>query len=381
MVLPYRERNLKIFQREPIEKVLFQPRFMYWFNRNRVFIPKERHDGVLHDNTIPDEFFGLDSLEMHQALNVSIRYCAESLGMGLFYQQTKKDSGVKTKISSSPEGESITTLETPVGTVRQKSKGGYTTEHYVKTPEDMEPIKYMLDNTTFHFNPTTFEIAEDIYKETGIGIAQGYYSRSPFMKLILNYVGFENTVILLARHKKATEELLKFMSDWDDRMYDVLVDCPVKLLNFGENIDGNLISPRYFKKYLVPYWNERVKQLRDAGKFSYAHFDGSLRDLIPLIKLTDFDGIEAATPLPQGDVTVAQIKEGLGDKILLDGIPATLCMPHFPESRLEETVNELLELFAPNLILGISDELPPNANISRFKLISKIVDEYKLDKR
>lgn len=381
MVLPFRERNLKIFQREPIEKVLFQPRIMYWFNGNRVFIPKKRHDGTLHDNTIPDAFFGLDSLEVHQALNISIRYCAETLGLGLFYQQTKKDSGMKTKISSSPRGETITTLETPVGTVRQKSKGGYTTEHYVKNPEDMEAIKYMLDNTTFHFNPNSFGIAEDIYEETKIGIPQGYYPRSPFMKLILDYVGFENTVLLLARHKKVTEEFMKFMSDWDDRMYETLVECPVQILNFGENIDGNLVSPRYFKKYLVPYWNKRVNQLRDAGKYSYAHFDGALKNLLPLIKDTDFDGIEAATPLPQGDVTVAEIKEGLGEKILLDGIPATLCMPHFPESRLKENVEELIELFAPNLILGISDELPPNANISRFKMVSKIVDEYKLDKR
>jgi hypothetical protein len=35
------------------------------------------------------------------------------------------------------------------------------------------------------------------------------------------------------------------------------------------------------------------------------------------------DGIEAITPEPQGDVTLEEMKEGLGDDlVLLDGIPA-----------------------------------------------------------
>jgi hypothetical protein len=39
-----------------------------------------------------------------------------------------------------------------------------------------------------------------------------------------------------------------------------------------------------------------------------------------------FDGIEALTPSPQGDATLEEIKEHIGDKILLDGIPAIYFM-------------------------------------------------------
>jgi hypothetical protein len=102
--------------------------------------------------------------------------------------------------------------------------------------------------------------------------------------------------------------------------------------------------------------------------------DGSLKDLLPLIKETEFDGIEAATPEPQGDVTVDELKEALGDKILQDGIPATLFMPQFSATRLEDTVKRLVELFAPNLILGVSDELPPNGQIGRFGIITRILE-------
>ncbi|MHA1700265.1 MAG: hypothetical protein ACTSWN_15585, partial [Promethearchaeota archaeon] len=260
MVRTFRERIIRVFERQPIERIVFQPRIMYWFNGNRVYTPLHRHDGILHDQTIPKEFFGLDSLEVHQALDASIRYCGETLSLGIFGNQLKKNNQIKTKVSRSQDGEVVLKHETPVGTIQQKSKGGYTTEHFIKHPEDFEVVKYMVEQTEFVFNQHPFNFAEEIFEETGLGIAQSYYSRSPLMRMILNYAGFENTVILLSRHRKTTLEFMKFLDEWDDKMYDVLVSCPVRILNFGENIDGNLVSPRYFKQFLVPYYKKRVKQ-------------------------------------------------------------------------------------------------------------------------
>ena len=373
----FRERILRTYRREPIKRVVFQPRIMYWFNGNKVMVPKERHESQLHDASIPEAFFGLDALEMHQELDVSIRYAAETLGLGMFSTHLKK--GAKSHFKAYTEkdtGVHVQTLVTPLGKLEQKSRDGYTMEKFVKHPEDLEVMKFMIGEQEFLFNKYGFDLAEEIFEDTGLGVAQSYYQRSPFMRCILNYLGFETTVLFLVRYRKQMADFMNFMEECDDQMYDVICDSPMQILNFGENIDGNLISPRYFKKYLVPYWEKRVKQIHDAGKFCHAHFDGALKDLLPLIKLTSFDGIEAATPLPQGDVTEYEIKEGLGDKILLDGIPATLCMPHFPIHRLEENVKLLLELFNQNIILGISDELPPNAEITRFSRVKKIVNDF-----
>ncbi|MBD3185605.1 hypothetical protein GF325_02155, partial [Candidatus Bathyarchaeota archaeon] len=319
-------------------------------------------------------YFGLDSLEVHQALDASIRYPAETLGIGMFGTRYKKNAEIKTKRRVEKDGTSITMHETPVGSVSQKNKDGYTFEKMVKHPEDIEVVKYIISQTEFFFNEGGFHLATEIMED--MGVPQSYYSRSPFMKCILNYLGFETTVIFLARHRKIMNEFLDFMEEWDDGMYEVIVDCPMKILNFGENIDGNLISPRYFKKYLIPYYNKRVKEVHDAGKFCHVHMDGALKDLLPLVKDTEFDGVEAATPEPQGDVTIQEIKKGLGDKILLDGIPATVFLPHFPESRLHDTVHEVLDTFYPNLILGVSDELPPNAEIARLPGVAKQVKEF-----
>jgi hypothetical protein len=39
-------------------------------------------------------------------------------------------------------------------------------------------------------------------------------------------------------------------------------------------------------------------------------------------------------------------------------------------------VHKLIDLFAPNLILGISDEISSTGDIERIRLVGRIVDEY-----
>jgi hypothetical protein len=317
----------------------------------------------------------MDLLEVHDALGASIRYCAESLSVGLFAVSMKPGTKVKTRGYAESDGTQVTVFDTPVGSVTEKHKGGYPVEHPVKHVEDLEVMKYIISEQEFSFNPYGFDLAEEVLE--GRGIAQGYYKRSPFMSCVLQYLGFQTMVIFLKRYKQKTEEFMRFIGEWEDKMYDILVASPVKILNFGENIDANLAPPRYFRDYCIPYYNRRLKQLHDAGKYCHIHMDGSLKDLLPLVKDTHFDGVEAATPEPQGDVTVEEIKEGLGDKVLLDGIPATLFMKEFPESRLEDTTRRLIEQFGSRLILGVSDELPPNGQIGRFKTVSKVVEQVK----
>jgi hypothetical protein len=127
---------------------------------------------------------------------------------------------------------------------------------------------------------------------------------------------------------------------------------------------------------MVEYYNKRVRQLHRAGKFCHIHIDGAIRPLLPLLHLVEFDGIEAATPKPQGDVEIDELKEGLGDKILLDGIPAVLFIPVYTRDQLREFTLQVLDTFSPNLILGVSDELPPTADIRMMELVSEIVEKF-----
>ena len=194
-------------------------------------------------------------------------------------------------------------------------------------------------------------------------------------------MGLENTIYALTDHPRQTHDFLRAIDEWDDRMYETLLSSPLQILNFGENIDANVDSPGLFEEYLIPYYKKRVAQIHQRGRFCCIHMDGSLKPLLPLINEAGFDGIEAATPLPQGDVTLEELRDALGDTILIDGIPAILFLPNQPQATLEAFAVKVLEMFSPNLILGVSDEVPPTADINRVKAVSRIVENLHPRKR
>ena len=76
-------------------------------------------------------------------------------------------------------------------------------------------------------------------------------------------------------------------------------------------------------------------------------------------------------------MTLEETREALGDDMfLLDGIPAIYFDDTFPVSVLEDCVARLIELFAPRLVLGISDEISSTGDIERIRVVKDIVDAY-----
>ncbi len=379
-----RQRILETFRREPVSRIVWQPRIYYWYYGNRLQnrLPEGYEDCSKldtmyetiqpYDGDVPQRYKGMSMLEIYDDLRTSPRYAPEVLGIQVF--KSKTDPG-KVKVASHLDGTTRTTIhETPLGTLREVTKRGYHTEHPVKSPQDMKVMQYILDHTDFQFDAHAFQVAERAFDDRGV--VQTYYPRSPLQRLIISYMGFENTIYALTDYPSETHDLMKAIEVWDDQMYEVIANSPLEILNFGENTDAFINSPRLFSKYLIPYYNKRVDQLHQANKFCHIHMDGALKPLLPLIKETHFDGIEAATPLPQGDVTLEELKEALGDKILLDGIPAICFLPDRPVEELEACTDKILEMFSPNLILGVSDEVPPPADIERIRIVTEIVERF-----
>jgi len=364
--MTFRERNLRTFERKPLDRILWQPRIYYWYN------------GRTEAGTMPEKYEGKSMSEIYDDLHASPRYPGEVLGISVF--RTELDDTVQQHVSE--EGRDIITVsQTPVGSLREVVRkgsigtGGYHTEYPVKTPEDMAVMQYILDHTQFRFDEEAFKKAEVTFGPRGV--TQTFYPRSPFQRLALNYMGWKNTIFALNDYPQQTEAFMEAIEEWDDKMYEVILDSPLQILNLGENIDANISPPELFEKYLIPYYKKRVDQIHQRGKFCHIHMDGALKPLLPLINEAGFDGIEAATSLPQGDVTLEELKAALGDTILLDGIPAILFLPQYSERELLDFATKAIELFAPNLILGISDELPPPADIEKVRLVSDLVEDYK----
>jgi len=366
-----RERVLNTFAREKIDRIVFSPRLYYWYYGNRLW-RRPRTDKKC-GGTIPKYILRKSLLGIFDYLEASPRYVIENFYLPIIWPR-KKITYVRFRWGKDRDGSLITVYKTKLGNLYKKSRGGHLIEYPVKTVNDMKILKNIIEHTKFHFFLPVFKLAKKLIGDRGV--VGTYYARSPLMSLITQYMGFERTVVNLKRYPNEMEDLMKFIDDRQDDMFKTLCNSPIKILNFGENIDCNLTPPRYFEKYLIPYYEKRVKQFHRVGKFCHIHMDGSLRDLLPYLEGLPFDGLEALTAKPQGDVTLKELQKSIGNKILLDGIPSILFLPQYSFKYVKDYTYKVLEMFSPNLILGVSDELPPNSDFRKLEMIASIVKKY-----
>lgn len=360
------------FAKKEVDKIVWQPRIEHWYNVNKV------------RGTLPEKYRNKEILEIYDDLGASVRYYYGPSGdiskpkTYLKFNYTKQ-----AKVKEIKDGNDVYVIyDTPIGQLTGKKRlsewgcSWHYTEFPIKKISDLKILEYVLKNTVVEFDYEFYKKAEN--KIGARGVIQFYFDRSPLQELILFEMGVENTFYAFYDHPERMKEFLKIAEEAQDQMYAVLEKCPALILNFGENIDVNIDSPSIFREYLIPYYKRRVAQLHKAGKICHLHMDGSLKPLLKFVNEAGFDGIEAATPLPQGDVTLEELKAALGDTILLDGIPAILFLPNSSDEQLEKFTTRLLNLFSPNLILGISDELPPGGDLKKVKFVSRVVAKFKV---
>ncbi|MEN8007692.1 MAG: uroporphyrinogen decarboxylase family protein, partial [Candidatus Krumholzibacteriota bacterium] len=274
-----------------------------------------------------------------------------------------------------------TVVETPVGTqtaVHRKSLNsphGITLKWEVETLEELKVATWREENAAWEWDQEEF----DRHMRTcgDLGAPTMFMPRMNVQCLYIEKMGVEKGVYAMFEWPTEIETFFGVLDESHDRLIDVINPSPVEIINFGENIHAGTLSPDLFRGYHLPACRRRCEKLHGAGKFVTSHWDGDTKPLLPFARETGLDGIEAITPYPQGDVTLEEMKDALGDEIfLLDGIPAIYFDDTYPVETLIECTEKLIELFAPRLVLGISDEISSTGDIERLRVVGDIVDEY-----
>ena len=362
--MTFREMNLRVFQGKPIPYPFFQPRIEPWYEWHRIF------------NRL-GKFSRLSMQGYFDDLGVSMRYVHYYTGMPDPVEHTYgPDVWVRQRTLA--DGDRLRVYETPYGELTERLRSTVdetwrVMEFPVKQPEDLKKLRWLLDHSTYSFNVENFERGSEFVGERGV--PQFWLPKSPYQALAQSYMKLQDLIYALADYPDEVEKTMEAIDNAYDRLYEELIASGrVQIVNFGENTHQALLSPRYFERYLIPWYEKRCGQLRRAGIFSHTHIDGFFRDLLPYLKDLPFDGIEALTPEPQGDVPLEMIKEYLGDKVLLDGIPAILFMDPYSREELMAFAERVVKLFHPRLVLGASDEVPegaPDEAMERVRMISE----------
>lgn len=355
----YAKAMLDVFAGKDPGRVIWQPRIDYWYAVNKA------------RGTLPAHMRNFSLIDLHDYCHASVRYFVWPLRISF--------KNVEISREEIDDKSFRMVWKTPVGVLTESFHyddyrlSAYNSEYLLKTEDDFRIYEYCLQDESWSFDLASYEANLAEYGQRGAPIF--FFRRSPIQGLFIEKMGFETAVYFMNDHPQLIERYVETAAAADDAMYRVLFEAPTPIYNFGENIDHNMNSPRLWRQHLAPYYQKRAGQFRAAGKYSTIHIDGAMKWLLDEIRTSPFDGIEACTPLPQGDVTIAEIKAALGDKVLLDGIPAIFFLPMYPFEEIAECLKEVVETFYPRLILGISDELPPDGDIERVRRVGEMVQE------
>lgn len=346
-------------------QVIWQPRIQCWLT-----------DKQFAGEKLPEPYEGKTKAEIFKELGCSARIYEYN---GCFYPI----DGPKIKRYVNQLSDLLTehVIETPVGKVTCVTEKTISSPHelrkkwWAETKEDIKVFTYIAENSEWGWNEEHFQ---KTMKEWGnLGAPTVFIPRVNVQHLYIDIMGVEKAVYGLMDYQEEIETYFKALGNNHKRMIDVINQSPINIINFGDNLHCGTLPPYYFEKYVQPAYIERCEQLHAGGNFVYAHWDGDTKALLPYAKTCGLDGIEAITPKPQGDVTIEEVKEALGDDIyLVDGIAAVLFDDIFPEEQLIQQTEEIIKLFKDKLILGISDEISSTGDIERIKTVGKIVDDY-----
>lgn len=275
-------------------------------------------------------------------------------------------------------------LVTPRGTLREcweylpESFAEAPIEHLVKSEDDLPALRYAYAHT--HWEPD-YAFGQRRLNDIGDqGILLCYLPKSPFMHLVALEAGIAAVTYAEAADPDGFAETLAVMKESFDRAAQLAIDSPAEVLMIPENLSAEMIGPRFFEKYMRAYQEEWTGRLAAAGKHSFIHMDGTLKGLLREEASVGFTVIEAMTPAPVGDLAIEQwaAQAGASRSVLWGGIPGVYFTAKVSDEEFDRHVADVLSVMrsTPRYVLGVADQVPPDALESRVRRVEELVDRF-----
>ena len=369
----HRDRFFAILEGRRPRDIPFIPDITDWYIANRTPPGEPRayspgqfisDDAPLHRcrGTIPEAYKDFTLLDFHRRFNWGFHahiydWCRKTFVDGV--EQIVETRG-RTR---------TTALRTPRGTltkIDQLAADGTwcPREHYVKAIDDLAILRCAV--AAQRFAPRYERITDIQAALGGLGQVDAVIARSPFGKLVQEYMGFEQVAFALA---DCPDKILDFMSFQEERDMEVIqlaARGPQRLVIISDHADENLIAPSWYRDYTMPFYRKATDILHAQGKFVSTHLDGNIHGLFPLLPHTGFDLLDGCTPAPMFNYEVEELAAALPPNLhAFCGVPSTLFCQKLPTAEILAFGTRIRKAFEGRGFLNIGDILPPDGDIEQ----------------
>lgn len=361
--MTFRERLLAVFAGERPDHLPWYGDLSYW-----------RHaHGLAGD--LPEQYQGNEGyVQLHRDY-----HCGMYLGFTGVYGARQE---IDLKIEQQRDGDRIvTTYVTPFGSmtgVQADMPFAATTawiQYPVRDPLGLRIVRYMYEAMEIFPAFEGWLEGERLTGDQGTHVAA--IPRGGISSLLAEWCGVTNVSYLLADAPEEVDRTVAVMLARNAAIIEVICQSPAPLVEFCDNLTGEVVT-RLFKRYQFDFYQEQVRKLHEHGKKTLSHVDGTLQGILPLMAATGLDAAESVTPMPCGDVAVADLRELAGpDLILFGGMPGAMFAPPFGADDIRRQVESIVEHHWEygKFVLGAADQVPPNGDMNLVRLVGELCEE------
>lgn len=254
-----------------------------------------------------------------------------------------------------------TVYETPVGSVSTLTENaGYTIwrhERMFKTPDDYKVIRFLIEDQQVEAAYDRFLQAQAAYGEDGVFRAN--IGLEPLQTLISGgYLDMQTFCVEWMMNRDEILRLYRAVVEQRRRMYRLIAESPVGHANYGGNVTPEIVGPDMYREYYLPHYREAAEEFRKTGTKLGSHYDANCGVLRELIAEAPLDYIEAFTPAPDTDMSLADARAAWPDKVLWINFPSSVHLK--PDSDVRAAALDLLDQAGrpDGLIFGITETVP-----------------------
>jgi hypothetical protein len=223
-----------------------------------------------------------------------------------------------------------TIYHTPAGTVRTARRThvgrisdgeSIEAEWMIKDVADFEPVVFMIEHTIYHADyPAFLANMRDVGAD---GIVRFDGSGPPY-DATDHYFSLEGWAQAQHDWPEQFARLLDALERRAARFMPLVIDGPGGFVSMG-SVSG-IYSPKQYERHTLPFYQRWIPELTAVGKITTLHAHNSnVTAFADLIKRTGCPVIEAFTPPPVGDLSLAGARAAWGpDVVIWVNFPETL---------------------------------------------------------
>lgn len=270
-----------------------------------------------------------------------------------------------------------TTYHTPVGDLYEERRPAGFTSWYLsrlfKSPEDYRALLFLIEDEQYH--PNYEEFAEAQRRRGDDVILRASLGGTPLHTIMVHWMGVETFAIEWVERRDEIEKLVNAWVEKKRQLYELIARSPATHANYGGNEVPEVMGVERFAQYVIPLYNEAAEVLHRHGKLLGAHLDGNNRPWAHLVAESGLDYVEAFTPAPDTDMTLAEALAAWPDKVLWINFPSSIHVASI--ERIEEVTRDLIRQAADTnrLIIGITEDIPEDRWQENLLAISRVIDE------